>query len=170
MTWVKIQKITNSHFFAPTSSQSVKLLRMEPLFRCPTWTLWKREGKYMTRSATAWLPPSLWKPVTLLWLLCTAVYLPGLLELYCGTAGGSVIYSGGIQGAMDSVGVGATVVIYWRGNASPDLSHWGRLIYSCDLQSLGINNEKRGLFQGWDMVLSLIVSVRSVWPTQRTKG
>ncbi len=65
----------------------------------------------MPRSAPAWLPPSLWKPVTLLWLLCTAVYLPGLQELYSGTAGGSVIYSGGIQGAMDSVGVGATFVI-----------------------------------------------------------
>jgi len=61
------QNNSNSYFFAPTSSQRVKLLRMELLFWCPTWTP-KREGKYMPHSAPAWLPPYLWTSLTLLWL------------------------------------------------------------------------------------------------------
>lgn len=110
----------------------------------------------MTHRALAWLPPSLWKPVTLLWLLCTAVYLTGLLELYSGTTSGGVIYSGGIQGAVDCAGRRCDFCyISWGENASPNLSHWRRCNSACGSQSLGIITEDGTWCCPWSFLQNL---------------
>lgn len=129
---------------------------MELLFWCPTWTLWKREGKYICHTVHRldYLLPSgnLWPccdycvPLST-WLVswsCTVAQQVGawftLVEY---------------KGPWTLQGNAATFIIWWRENASPNVSHWRRCISACGSQSLGIITEDGTWCCPWSILQDL---------------